>query len=213
MKVKENRLALEYLPLAALVEHEQNYNDHPPEQIAALRASLRQHGQTKNIVAWDLGDGRYLIAAGHGLTRAARLEGWTDIAAKVLPAEWPAEKVLAYLVADNETARRSEPDGVQLASVLAEIRSFDAALMEATGISEREYEELLAAIGGAAENVVTRSLDNPDPPRMAWVVVGIPLVRYGEVAELVELLATVDDAIVETTVNDVMGEEEEEEAP
>jgi hypothetical protein len=35
VKVKENRLALEYLPISALVEHEQNDNEHPPEQIAA----------------------------------------------------------------------------------------------------------------------------------------------------------------------------------
>lgn len=204
--MNQPRLEIRYLPIAALIEHEQNYNRHPPEQIAVLRAALHDHGQTRNIVVWDLDDSTYLIVAGNGLTRAARLEGWAELAARVLPPETPVEEVLAILVGDNETARRSEPDDVQLASLLSEIHNLNADLMEGAGFSEADYTELLESIGGASERVARRPLQDASPPRMAWVVIGIPLVRYGEVAEIVELLAEIDDAIVETTVNDISGE-------
>jgi len=41
-----------------------------------------------------------------------------------------------------------------------------------------------------------------EPPRMAWVLIGIPTVRFGEIAALVEQVAALPEVVVETSVND-----------
>jgi hypothetical protein len=99
--------------LEGLTPHPKNYNAHPPEQVEELRRSLRTFGQVRDVVTWQ----QYVIA-GHGVVEAARLEGWTEISATRLPDDWPEERVLAYLAADNETARLSRPDEAQLAALL-----------------------------------------------------------------------------------------------
>lgn len=40
------------------------------------------------------------------------------------------------------------------------------------------------------------------PPKMAWVLVGIPLVRFSEINAEVEKMSAIEGTIVETTVND-----------
>lgn len=188
--------------LDAIQAHPDNYNRHPPEQVAKLRASLREFGQPKPIVAWDRGGGVYLCAAGHGLVMAARLEEWSEIEVKVLPEEWDAARVKAYLVADNETARQSERDDVQLASLLEDVRNFDETLLPATGFTEEEYSELLDQLGAGASNVQKREVEKRPPPKMVWALIGIPVVSYSRIADLIEHVALDPEAIVETTTSD-----------
>ena len=57
-----------------------------------IAASLRKFGQVRPIVTWR----RYIIA-GHGVVIAARSLGWTEIAAAMLPDDYPEHLALAYL--------------------------------------------------------------------------------------------------------------------
>jgi len=52
-----------------------------------------------------------------------------------------------------------------------------------------------------AGDVELKALDTMPPPKMAWVLLGIPTVRFAEIAEAVERLAAVPEVILETTVN------------
>src|SRR5512147_358175 len=99
------------IPVADCVPHPRNYNQHDDDQIADLRASLRIFGQVRSIVvqAMPARHGQpsgYMVVAGHGIWTAAKLEGFTQIKADIIPAEWSETRVLAYLAADNELARR-----------------------------------------------------------------------------------------------------------
>jgi len=102
--------------------HPRNYNRHPADQIKRIAHSLSTFGQVRSIVAW-----RGYILAGHGVVEAARSLGWQSLQADVLADDYPETKALAYLAADNELSRLSDPDAAQLAAILQESRDVDPA--------------------------------------------------------------------------------------
>ena len=105
--------------LAQCRPHPRNYNQHSTAQLEDLRSSLRRFGQVRSIVVQAAADGGYLLVAGHGIVAAASLELYTELRADVIPATWSEMQVLAYLAADNELGRQSNPDIAQLAAVVA----------------------------------------------------------------------------------------------
>jgi 16S rRNA G966 N2-methylase RsmD len=132
--------------VGGLRPHPQNYNRHDSSQVADLRASLRKFGQVRSIVVQaDAADG-HLIVAGHGVVAAAQAAGLTTLRADVIPADWPPAKVLAYLAADNELARRANPDEAQLAALVAQVQQVDAELAALAAGSEARLAELLASV-------------------------------------------------------------------
>jgi len=135
--------------LAVCRDHPNNYNAHPEGQIEDLRLSLRKFGQVRSIVVQDDGADGYLIVAGHGLTDAARQEGFEELRADVIPVDWPAVKVLAYLAADNELARQGTPDDAQLAAICAQVKEeADAELAKLAAGTEERLRELEALVAG-----------------------------------------------------------------
>ena len=131
--------------LAEYQAHRANYNRHGVLQIEKLRASLRKFGQPRNVVVW-----RNFFVAGHGVAQAAVAEGWTTLRANEIPADWPEARVVAFLAADNELARLSDPDYLALAQVLEEARAFDEGLLVAMGYNEAEYAALLEEVAPVA---------------------------------------------------------------
>jgi ParB-like chromosome segregation protein Spo0J len=132
--------------VSGLRPHPQNYNRHDSSQVADLRASLRKFGQVRSIVVQaDAADG-HLIVAGHGVVAAAQAAGLTTLRADVIPADWPPAKVLAYLAADNELARRANPDQAQLAALVQQVQQVDAELAALAAGSQARLTELLQEI-------------------------------------------------------------------
>lgn len=60
-----------------------------------------------------------------------------------MPDDYPEIKALAYVAADNELSRLSDPDAAQLAAILQEAREEDPALMAAIGYDDAELQKLL----------------------------------------------------------------------
>lgn len=139
--VAEVQVSNQTLALAGLTAHKRNYNRHPAGQVERIAASLRQFGQPRSIVVW-----RGTILAGHGVVEAARALGWQTIRADVLPDDYPEHLALAYVVADNELGRLSDPDQAALAAILEESREADAGLLEAMGYDDKEFDALLAQL-------------------------------------------------------------------
>jgi ParB-like chromosome segregation protein Spo0J len=131
-----------------LKPHPRNYQGHSDEQLQQLRASLRQFGgQVRSIVVWEQPGGWYFIIAGHGVTQAARLEGFRSMKADVLPAHWSEARALAYLAADNELARLADPDEAQLAELAAWLKNEGEAELAALAAgSEKRLKELLKSL-------------------------------------------------------------------
>ena len=125
--------------------HADNYNQHDDAQIADLRESLRQFSQVRSIVVQKNGRG-YVVVAGNGLYEAAQLEGFKTLRADVVPVTWSKTKVLAYLAADNELARRGTADEAQLAALVARIHETEGETLAMLAAGERRAMDRLLAL-------------------------------------------------------------------
>lgn len=180
--IKENRI----LPIARLVPHPDNYRAHPDEQIAQLAASLARFGQGRSIVVQETGAG-YLIVAGHGVVEAAKQLDYTELRADILPADWTAEQVKGYLIADNELSKNASEDEAGLLALLQEQleAGFDLASL---GSSEDGMATLQLLIEQTTPKEVGESGSTQKGPRPASVSI------FVEVAAL----PTIEQAIAAT---------------
>lgn len=136
-------------PIADFKPDPHNARQHSAINLEAIRESLHVFGQVKPIVALDDGT----VIAGNGTLTAAKMLGWTHLAAVIFP---DVEKAKAFAIADNRTAELATWDQTVLADAL---RSF-----EADGVD-------LAAVGfdaAEAAAIIARAFDGPttdaDPP-------------------------------------------------
>ena len=136
--------------LAEIKTHSRNYNRHPAKQIERIAMSLRKFGQVRSIVVWQ-----NTILAGHGVVEAAKALGWQSIVADVLPDEYPEHLALAYVAADNELSRLSDPDQAALAAILEESMKTDDELLQAIGYEHGELERLLKELEQSALEEMT----------------------------------------------------------
>ena len=158
------------ISLARYRAHEDNYNIHPASQIADLRRSLRRFGQVRSVVVQDDGEAGFVGVAGHGVIEAAQAEGWTEVRADVLPADWPPEMVIAYLAADNETGKASNPDMAQLAALVAKLKETDAELAALAAGGEARLKELLAKYRQPTGEDPGAQIDRAEELQQKWQV-------------------------------------------
>ena len=109
----------------------QNVRQHDVANIQAIMKSLEEFGQRKPIVINTAGT----VIAGNGTLQAARMLGWTEIAAVEVPADWSEEKAKAFAIADNRTAELASWDTALLASQLTELQEYGYEL-EQLGFTE-----------------------------------------------------------------------------
>lgn len=168
------------MQLDTLLAHPRNYNRHGESQLKKIMASLRKFGQVRSVVVW-----RNYVLAGHGVVEAARRVKRSTIRADVLPDDYPERLALAYVVADNEIARQSDPDMAQLAAIIDESRQSDSELLEAMGYSASEFDDLLREIGqggggGEAGKDTEPQVDKAEELRQKWGVELGQLWQLGE---------------------------------
>ena len=119
-----------------LVPYINNARTHSPEQIAKLRASLREFGFINPVII----DKDYSIIAGHGRVAAAKEEGIDKVPCVLADHLTPAQKK-AYILADNRMAMDAGWDEellrVEIEALQAE--DFDVLL---TGFDDDELSKL-----------------------------------------------------------------------
>ena len=93
-------MKLERMSLNELTPDPTNARTHDETNLKAIEGSLREFGQRKPIVI----DQQGVIVAGNGTVEAARRLGWSEIQAVRIPADWKADRIKAFALADNRTA-------------------------------------------------------------------------------------------------------------
>lgn len=152
--------------ISELKPHPRNYNNHSDRQVDDLALSLKKFGQRKPIVTW-----RNMIVAGHGLTMAAQMAGWTSILTMPIPDDWDEATVLAYLAADNELARQADPDLAQLAAIAKELEGIDEELAKLAAGGDDALKALMATIEDEKPNGDTGpQIDKAEELRVKWDV-------------------------------------------
>jgi len=139
----------EKVPIDKLVPYARNARTHSKEQIAQLRASIREFG----FLIPCLVDGKYNIIAGHGRVLAAREEGIAEVPCVFAEHLTDAQK-RAYILADNRLALNAGWDEEMLSVELADLQGadFDLSLL---GFDDAELNKLL----GGAEDVQDDDFD------------------------------------------------------
>jgi hypothetical protein len=163
-----------------------NPNQHPAEQLRLYAKILRHQGWRKPIVI-SRQSGR--IVSGHGAWLTARAEGWAQCPVDVQDFATPADEA-AHMLADNKLPQLAELDEEAFAAVLRESVEGNLDL------------ELAAVLDEEPVKVELKAVTVKEPPKMAWVLIGIPLVRFSEINGDVERISGLADTIVQTTVND-----------
>lgn len=161
-----------------------------PEQREKLLASLKEFGLVNSLV-WNPRTGN-LIGGNQRLEIIDSLSGTGDdysLTVDVVDLDEDREKALSIIL--NARAAQGDFDETLLAALVAELE-------------EKLSFDLAAIIGEAEEKRPTslRPVTILPPPKMAWVLVGIPLVEFGAIAAQVEALALVPNIIVESTFSD-----------
>lgn len=132
-------------PLAVLVESlvpdAANAKIHDQRSIDSIAAALVQFGQHRPLVVQKHGA---VVRVGNGTLAAARKLGWTEIAA-VFVDETNVEAA-ARAIADNRLSELSKFDDRALGHLLASIGDEAPELLEATGFTDSEAEDLIAPL-------------------------------------------------------------------
>jgi hypothetical protein len=181
-------LRLEWWEPSALEDNPANWRRHPAKQVAALgeliadvgwAGALLYNERTKRLI-----DGH----ARKGLSAPGK-------PVPVLVGSWSEEQERKILATLDPLAAMAETNREALARLLPGL--------EGGGAGVKGLTDLLAEQAQVAQkDVQLRTLDARPPPPFAWVLVGIPTVRFGEIAPLVEAVAKVEGVFCETTAND-----------
>jgi ParB-like chromosome segregation protein Spo0J len=183
---------IEQMPTGELVFYARNSRTHSEIQVQQIAGSIQEFGFC-NPVLIDAQNG---IIAGHGRVMAAQLLKLESVPCLRLSHLTDAQK-RAYVIADNRIALSAGWDEAMLANELSDLHAdeFDMALL---GFDADELAKLLAMEIQPEETSVEEV--SKDAPEMTWVMIGIPTVRFGDINELVERIALVEECVVEISV-------------
>ena len=205
MNVRDRIKELRRVPASELRANPKNWREHPESQRKVVAGILSEIGYAGALLARETEEGLLLID-GH-----LRAETTPDSIVPVLILDVTAEEGDKLLALLDPVAAMAQANDQKISELLASIDSDNAdvdALLEQLA-NEHEVDDTPTTL---------KKLDVKPPPKMTWALIGIPTSRYGEIAQHIEALSTVPDAIVELTVNDVEvesddGEEERQLQP
>ena len=127
---------------ADFTPHPENYQEHPPDQIEDLKASLREFGVLKNVVVAS--DGVTLIA-GHGTVQAAlELDPEYVGPYRRLDVDAFDPSALKFLVLDNEVGQFALKNDRKLTELLRAVAAGPTGLV-GTGYQQTALDALIAA--------------------------------------------------------------------
>lgn len=138
-------LTIAYRAPGDLKPDPRNARTHSPEQLAQLRASIREFGFTNPVLLRPDG----MIGAGHGRVEAAKAEGLAEIPTVTIEGltetQWRA-----YVLADNKLALNAGWDEDMLREELEALGRLDIDL-SSLGFDGTELDALLDEGGGGRE--------------------------------------------------------------
>ena len=183
---------IEQIATAELIPYARNARTHSDEQVAQIAASIREFGFCNPVLI----DAENTIIAGHGRVLAAGRMKLETVPCLRLTHLTDAQR-RAYVIADNQIALNGGWNQEMLDEELQALayESFDTALL---GFDD---DELLKSLG-MVEEPELKELTIREPPKMTWVLIGIPTTQFGDINEAVERIAGLESTIVETTAND-----------
>lgn len=185
-------VSIEYkrIKISELHEDPANARLHPDENLADIRASLKEFGQVEPLVVQK--SSRKVIG-GNGRLKVMKELGWKEC--DIAIADVTDKKAASLGIALNRAGERAEWDEQQLKTLIAEMDDGSSEL-------DQMIIELEAEVIKDEQETELNPVDTKSPPKMAWVLIGIPLVKYDAINADIERLASLPDVVMEMTTND-----------
>ena len=178
-------MKIESLAIEALTPDPTNARQHDEKNLKAIEGSLTMFGQRKPIVITEAG----VIVAGNGTVAAAKNLGWEKIDAVRVPADWTADQVKAFALADNRTAELGKWDTKVLNAQLLEFVESELDI-EALGF---ELPQVLELETGEEDEL-------PEPP-------AVPVTKTGDLWKLGDHFLLCGDGTSVDSFDKLLGEE------
>lgn len=148
-------LNLSTVSLADLRPDPANPRTHDARNLAAIVASLREHGQVEPLLVQK---STMMVIGGNGRAEAMRSLGWTQARVALLDVSDTEARKLS--IALNRTSELAGWDEAVLARHLSDLSELDGAFdVDALGFSTAEMDALVAAYVGEVEQAAI-----PEPP-------------------------------------------------
>ena len=178
------KLKIEYVKRGTVQPHPDNPRTIDKDNDERLRRSLETFGFVEALVVWQ-----NKIIGGNQRYRLSEELGYDDIPI-VRRDDLTEQQALALMVALNNEELQGRYDNAMLGALLAQLETagYDATM---TGFSDAAIRDLTAT----AEATSLRDVDTKAPPDRVWVLLGVPVARYGEFAQFVETAAVMTDVI------------------
>ena len=192
MKIRDRIIELRRVPASELISNPKNWRTHPQEQQDALRGILAEVGIAGAVLARETPAGLMLID-GHMRADTDPTAIWPVLVLDVTEAE--ADKLL---VSYDPISAMAAADAVKLDALLREVDTGSEALQKMLA----ELAEKVGIITPEEKPTELRQVDTKPPPKMTWVLIGIPTVRFCEINQSIEGIAALSGVLCETTSND-----------
>lgn len=124
--------------VATLNVDPENARLHPPDNVAVVRGSLVRFGQYLPLIVQRNG---MIIRVGNNRFSIARELGWTHVA--VIVTDHPDEVARTLAITDNRSGELAKWDPTALRALISNIRDFSPTLLDVTGFTATQREQLL----------------------------------------------------------------------
>lgn len=181
-----NDMQVETVGIDTLVHDPDNARTHSSRNLQAIAASLKKFGQRRPLVVH--GD---TVIAGNGTLTAAKELGWKKIAVTQVPEDWTVDEARAYAITDNRTAELADWDGEVL---LATLQEFDESLLEASGFTQSDVEDLEVLWGGAPDlDALADELGDDEDEGWVTVKLRLPVIVHEKWVAAVKATGLADE--------------------
>jgi hypothetical protein len=136
------------------------------------------------------------LVGGHQRLKILAARGDTEVSCSVVDLDDRQERVLNLAL----NKQSGEWDRTALADLF---KTIDEADIEAAGFTAAEVESICSALPDSVTKSSVKPLAVDSLPQLSWILITIPTVRFGEIAERIGALADLPGVTVETTVTDV----------
>lgn len=185
MKIRDRIKSLQRVKAGDLLPNPKNWRTHPAAQEDALRGVLAEVGFAGAVLARETPNGLMLID-GH------------------LRAEVAPDAEIPVLVLDVD---ESEADFIlathdPLTSMAIGNRDNLDSLLSSLEVDSNVLESFVSYDDDDDGKVTLDPVTIKTPPKMTWVLIGVPTIKFGMIANKIEAITNMEETIVEITTND-----------